>query len=142
MRQRLSTGVFLAAAAAGCLLLLACASQPESVPSGLSVAELFQRAQDAADKRDFAFAIDCYSLVQKDHPEDIAHGAWASYEIAFLYHKMGKDETALGLLQQLLDRYAKEGASLPFAPLVLAKNLKARLEAPPRVPSAKDSAPG
>jgi hypothetical protein len=54
---------------------------------------------------------------------------WASYEIAVLYHKMGRNDTALSLINALLDRYAKEGDTLPAAPRVLAVKLKARLEA-------------
>ena len=53
---------------------------------------------------------------------------WASYEIAFLYHKMGKNELSLSLINDLLAQYDNERRQLPPAPRVLALKLKARLE--------------
>jgi outer membrane protein assembly factor BamD (BamD/ComL family) len=111
------------------VFLGACASQPTTVPEGLSVGEIFQRAQDAADTSNYATSMMYYAQVEKAYPDDIEHVIWAQYEIAFLYHKMNKNDTALTLLSALLDRYAKEGDALPPAPRVLAQDLKARLEA-------------
>jgi outer membrane protein assembly factor BamD (BamD/ComL family) len=111
------------------LVLWGCATQPPAIPDGLSVTEIFQRAQDAADKGDFPLALTYYSLTAKSYPDDTAHIVWASYEIAFLYHKMGKNDTALSLVNDLLDRYAKEGAALPTSVRVLAEKLKTRLSA-------------
>ena len=119
--------VFVAAAAL--LLLASCATQKPAIPEGLSAEEIFQRAQDAVDRGNYSLGMTYYSLVQEKYPDDKAHGAWAFYEIAFLYHKMGKNETALSLIDQLLDQYGKEGDALPPAPHVLAQKLKARLEA-------------
>jgi outer membrane protein assembly factor BamD (BamD/ComL family) len=109
-------------------LLAACASGPADIPPDLSAAEIFQRAQDATDKGDYPLGIRYYSMIESSHPEDISHVTWASYEIAFLYHKMGKDELALTLITDLLDKYSKDNGSLPPAPHVLALKLKARLE--------------
>ena len=125
----MKTVLLCAAAAVTFFFLAGCASQPTSVPAGLSAAEIFQRAQDAADSSNYPTSIMFYSQVEKSYPDDIDHVIWAQYEIAFLYHKMGKNDTALGLLNVLLDRYAKEGDALPPAPRVLAQDLKARLEA-------------
>jgi outer membrane protein assembly factor BamD (BamD/ComL family) len=108
--------------------LATCASRPPVIPDGLTAAEIFQRAQDAVGKGDYTLAITYYSLVPKNYPDDKEHGAWASYEIAFLYHKMGKNDTALTLLQQLLDQYASAGDTLPPAPRILAQDLKIRLQ--------------
>jgi outer membrane protein assembly factor BamD (BamD/ComL family) len=119
----------LLAACTAALLLLACATKPPIIPEGLSVTEIFQRAQDAADRSDYSLAISYYSLTAKNYADDTAHIVWASYEIAFLNHKMGKNDTALSLVNELLDRYAKEGDALPAAPRVLAEKLKTRLEA-------------
>jgi outer membrane protein assembly factor BamD (BamD/ComL family) len=121
--------ILLLTACAAALLLFACATKPPVVPEGLSVTEIFQRAQDAADRSDYSLAIAYYSLTVKSYPDDTAHIVWASYEIAFLDHKMGKNDTALSLVNELLDRYAKEGDALPAAPRVLAEKLKTRLEA-------------
>ncbi len=121
--------LFLIVSGAAALLLWGCATKPPVIPDNLSVTEIFQRAQDAADRGDYTLAITYYSLTAKSYPDDVAHDVWASYEIAFLYHKMGKNDTALTLINALLDRYAKEGDALPPAPRVLAEKLKARLSA-------------
>jgi outer membrane protein assembly factor BamD (BamD/ComL family) len=112
-----------------CALLWACSTQPATLPEGLPAAEIFQRAQDVSDKGDYLTAITWYSEVQKRYPADIEHGIWAQYEVAFLYHKSGRNELALTLVDALLDRYTKEGDALPPAPRVLAQGLKTRLEA-------------
>jgi outer membrane protein assembly factor BamD (BamD/ComL family) len=117
-----------AACVAALAFLASCKSGPVEIPSGLSAAEIFQRAQDASDKGDYALGIRYYSQIQTAYPEDIAHMTWASYEIAFLYHKMGKNDIALSRINELLDMYAKDGANLPPAPRVVAGKLKARLE--------------
>jgi outer membrane protein assembly factor BamD (BamD/ComL family) len=128
MRKTLAAGLVFAAASA-LLLLASCVTQKPAIPEGLSAEEIFQRAQDAVDRGNYSVGMTYYSLVQEKYPDDKAHGAWASYEIAFLYHKMGKNETALSLIDKLLDQYGKEGDALPPAPFVLAQKLKARLEA-------------
>ena len=110
-------------------LLGACATAPAALPDGLPAAEIFQRAQDVSDRGDWDTAISFYGEVVKRYPQDIDHVIWAQYEIAFLYHKSGKNEISLKLVNDLLDRYAKEGDALPPAPRVLAQGLKTRLEA-------------
>jgi outer membrane protein assembly factor BamD (BamD/ComL family) len=118
--------VILAGAAA--VLLSACASQSPVIPEGLSAAEIFQRAQDAAGKGDYQLGIRYYELVPKNYPDDREHNIWASYEIAFLYHKMGKNDVALNLLKDLLAQYATAGDTLPPGPKILAEKLQARLQ--------------
>jgi outer membrane protein assembly factor BamD (BamD/ComL family) len=109
-------------------MLASCASGPAVIPPGLSAVEIFQRAQDASDRGDYPSGIRYYSLIQTSYPDDLSHLTWASYEIAFLYHKMGRDEQSLSLINDLLATYAKQGDALPPAPRVLASKLKARLE--------------
>ena len=124
---------FLCAVCAVALgFLAACASGPVEIPAGLSAAEIFQRAQDATDRGDYPLGIRYYSTIESSYPDDINHMSWASYEIAFLYHKMGKDEMSLTLVTDLLDKYSKDNGSLPPAPRVLALKLKARLEETPQ----------
>jgi hypothetical protein len=111
------------------MLFVSCASRATVIPAGLSAAEIFQRAQDASDRGNYALGIRYYSLIPVSYPDDVSHVTWASYEIAFLYHKMGKNATSLSLINDLLDKYAKVGDTLPPAPRVLASKLKPRLEA-------------
>ena len=128
MRVGTRTALLGAVCAAALVFLGSCASGPVVIPPGLSVAEIFQRAQDASDRGDYPLCIRYYELVATSYPDDIAHMTWASYEIAFLYHKMGKNDVALSLINELLDKYDKEGYKLPPAPRVLASKLKVRLE--------------
>jgi outer membrane protein assembly factor BamD (BamD/ComL family) len=122
------TALLCVVCAAVLVLLASCASGPTTIPPGLSAAEIFQRAQDASDRGAYPLGIRYYSLMLTSYPDDVNHLTWASYEIAFLYHKMGKNDTALSLINDLLDKYAKEGDALPPAPRVLATKLKPRLE--------------
>jgi outer membrane protein assembly factor BamD (BamD/ComL family) len=125
MTKTLAAGLVFAAAF---LLLASCVTRKPVIPDDLTAEDMFQRAQDAIDRGNYSLGMTYFSLVQEKYPDDKAHGAWASYEIAFLYHKMGKNETALSLIDTLLDRYLKEADALPQAPLVLAQKLKTRLE--------------
>jgi outer membrane protein assembly factor BamD (BamD/ComL family) len=134
MRRILHTRAFLAFALAGAagFFLAACASQQPAIPEGLSAVEIFQRAQVAVSAGNYALGITYYSLVARNFPDDKVHVTWASYEIAFIYYKMGKKDTALTLVNELLDQYANAGDTLPAAPQILAKNLKTRLETAPK----------
>ena len=118
-----------AACLAAFAFLASCASGPAVIPPGLSAAEIFQRAQDATDRGDYPLGIRYYSVGETTYPDDSNHRTWASYEIAVCYHKMGKDEMSLSLINDLLARYEKDAAAFPPAPRVLALKLKARLEA-------------
>jgi outer membrane protein assembly factor BamD (BamD/ComL family) len=120
--------------------LASCAGAPQTVSADLGPAEYFQRAQDAAESGNFAVALRYYQSFQAKYPEDAEHGAWASYEIAFLYHKMGDDKKCITLLDELLARYAK-GEQLPDAPRILALKVKARLEAKAAPSSSPAEAP-
>jgi outer membrane protein assembly factor BamD (BamD/ComL family) len=123
--------LFVIMGLAVCLALFAagCASSPSVADvSSLSPAEIFQKAQDASDKTDYSLALQYYRLFQDKFPGDTERQAWAAYEIAFTYHKMGNDMTALTLLDELLARYAK-GEKLPEAPRILAEKAKERIQA-------------
>lgn len=130
--KRVSPRVFfLLLAIAGLGFLAGCASTPAAIPQGLTAAEVFQRAQDAVDRTDYALAIRYYATVKTAYPDDVTHVVWAAYEIAFLDHKLGKNAEALSLINELLDTYKDSWDTLPpatTAPHVLAVNLKARLE--------------
>jgi outer membrane protein assembly factor BamD (BamD/ComL family) len=128
MIRRFLPGLAAAALASAFLFVSSCASGPAQIPPGLSAVEIFQRAQDASDGMNYPLALEYYSVIGVDYPADAPHVTWASYEIAFLYHKMGKNQLALDKVNALLDQYTKGGDQLPPAPRVLAVKLKARLE--------------
>lgn len=111
------------------LLAVSCRSAPPVSTEGLSAAEIFQRAQDAAEKGDSAAAIRYYEVYKQVRPDDRERGAWASYEIAFLYFKMNKDDKALDLIDVLLAEYSVDNGELPSGPRILADKLKARIQA-------------
>jgi outer membrane protein assembly factor BamD (BamD/ComL family) len=132
MSMRTAAPAILLLALIGAVLFVAaCRSSPPVATEGLSAAEIFQRAQDAADKGDSLAAIRYYEAFKEKRPDDSERIAWASYEIAFLYHKIKKNDTALVLLDQLLAVYANEGDGLPAAPRILAEKLKTRIEHKP-----------
>lgn len=132
MKMRPATTAILLLASIGAVLFVAaCRSAPPVATEGLSAAEIFQRAQDAAEKGDSLAAIRYYEAFKEKHPDDRERVSWASYEIAFLYHKVKKNDTALVLLDQLLAVYANESDELPPAPRILAEKLKSRIEPKP-----------
>jgi outer membrane protein assembly factor BamD (BamD/ComL family) len=137
MRKPIHTVLLCAACAAMLVFMGACATRTPVATEGLSAIELFQRGQEAADKGNYALGISCYSLVEKNFPDDLNHVIWAQYEIAFLYHKLGKNDASLSLINDLLVRYAKDGDTLPPAPKILAQKLKVRLEESLTKPAAK-----
>ena len=132
-RHSASTIVLLLACLTAALFIAACKSPPPPSMEGLTAAEIFQRAQDEAEKGNFEQAIRYYEAYRQMRPDDRERGAWASYEIAFLYHKMKKDEAALTLIDELLAQYATGGSDLPPGPRILAEQLKDRIQ--PRVPA-------
>lgn len=109
------------------MLAAGCNTGPVVIPADLSAAESFQRAQDAADNGNYTLAIRYYSTFLQNHPENKDRDAWAQYEIAFSYHKMGRNATALTYLDQLLQQYQAGDDTLPAAPRILAQKLKDRL---------------
>jgi outer membrane protein assembly factor BamD (BamD/ComL family) len=129
MKKLLGIVVACASLTVALALLSSCASQGPQPTEGLTAGEIFQRAQDSVDRGDYAGGISYYMLCQQRYPDDLNHQVWASYEIAFIYHKMGNNVKALQLFNDLLARYEKEGDTLPPAPQILAQKLKTTLEA-------------
>ncbi|MBN1696291.1 MAG: tetratricopeptide repeat protein [Spirochaetales bacterium] len=86
--------------------------------------KLFQLAYEETDNQNYDKALSYYRVFQERFPEDITGNLWATYEIAFLYHKKGNDNKALDLFNELLRRYEEEdGAQLPQAPRILAEKV-------------------
>lgn len=121
-------------------LLASCASGPDNLTGEVTPAEYFQRAQEATAAGDYRQAMDWYAAFRERYADDPAPGRqnlllWAEYEVAFLYHKMGDDRTAVRLLRELVQRYeTPEAATYQPAPRILALRVISELE--------PDAAPG
>jgi outer membrane protein assembly factor BamD (BamD/ComL family) len=136
MKRLLPAFLLAALCLSAAFLAVSCKSAPPVSTEGLSAAEIFQRAQDAAEKGDSTAAIRYYEAYKQMRPDDRERGAWASYEIAFLYFKEKDEAKALALIEALLAEYAADPADLPPGPRILADKLKARIQAenPPKAP--------
>jgi outer membrane protein assembly factor BamD (BamD/ComL family) len=108
----------------------ACRTTSVGIPTDLTEADLFQRAQEASDAGKYTLALRYYAAFQERFPEDRDRNLWARYEIALLRHKMGDDATAVRLFDELLGLYTGEAAAeLPQGPRILAEKIKAKIEA-------------
>ena len=113
----------------GGLGVFACQSQLGAIDTDLSPIEFFQRAQEASDAGDYSRAVEYYQVFQEKYPEIIDRNLWSSYEIAFLYHKLGQDDRALQLFEKLLERYSQsDSQALPQGPRILAEKVKVLIE--------------
>jgi outer membrane protein assembly factor BamD (BamD/ComL family) len=103
-----------------------CRTAPPVVTEKLTAAGYFQKAQDASGADDYELALAYYDAFRAAYPDDRDRNLWAAYESAFLWYKLEKYDTALALIDGLLDRYAKE-KDLPAAPRVLAEKVKEKI---------------
>jgi len=119
--------VFLTAALA--LFLISCRSATETLDPDLLPAEIFQRAQEAADSGRYNQALFYYQTFQERYPEEVERNLWASYEIAFLYYKLGEYDRAVELFDDLIELYntTEENAVMVQAPKILALKVKAAI---------------
>ena len=107
-----------------------CQTAPSEIPTDLSEADYFQKAQEASDAGKFELALKYYQSFLERYPEERDRGLWARYEIALLHSKLKDETTALRLLDELLAQYAGDDAALlPQGPRILAEKIKARLQA-------------
>lgn len=107
-----------------------CRSTVDPLSQELSPDQYLQRAIEASDKDNYRLAMRYYEAFQAKYPGDVERSLWASYEIAVLHHKLGNDDKAIELLDNVLARYEKpaEGsAALPPGPRVLAAKVKANI---------------
>ena len=118
--------LFVIAAVAS--LLVVCSSVPDKIEEGLTPMEYFQRAQEASDAGRYALSMAYYEKFQEQYPEERDRNVWAEYEIALLYHKMGKNQIALERFDALLARYESGEPDLPEGPRILAEKVKIRVE--------------
>ncbi|MFW5728484.1 MAG: tetratricopeptide repeat protein [bacterium] len=109
--------------------LAACRTVPEDIPTDMEPAEYFQRAQEAVLENQYDTAIAYYEAVLERFPDDSATQVTARYEIAFVNYKMGNEEEAVELFNELIDRYEQEDAEqLPQWPRVLAEEVRDNIE--------------
>jgi outer membrane protein assembly factor BamD (BamD/ComL family) len=116
---------FMVMALVACALtagaLTSCASGPVEVPSGLTPAELIQRAQEASDLSRYDRARQYYDAILTRFPNDSENVCAAEYEIAFIHYKQKNYETAKSGFNKLLLRYnSPDAEALPSQYKVLA----------------------
>jgi len=108
--------------------ILSCASQEPVFTEGMTPEDYFQRAQDAADKGHYELALKYYFKFKETYPDNLEKNVWASYEIAFIHHKMGNDAKSLELLDEVIALYSQDRASvLPKTVKVLADTVKQKI---------------
>jgi len=111
------------------LLSISCQSAKPEFSEDMTVDNYFQKAQEASERGDHQLAMEYYLKLKEVFPENIEKNLWASFEIAFLYHKMGKDEKALVLLEELIQLYNdNQTQDYPDGPLLLAERVKANIQ--------------
>ena len=116
-------------------MLTACRSTADPFELDLSRREYFQKAIEASDTNNYSLALKYYQAFQQKFPDDFSGNLWASYEIAFCYHKMGRDKQAAELFRALLDRYEQlaedknvNEEAVPLGPQILAEKVLAKIE--------------
>jgi outer membrane protein assembly factor BamD (BamD/ComL family) len=116
----------LAASLFTVLVLGSCRTAPPVVTEKLTAAEFFQKAQDASEAGDYRLALAYYDAFRASYPGDRDRNLWADYETAFLWYKLENYDTALRMIDGLLDLYAKD-KELPAGPKVLAEKVKVKI---------------
>jgi len=148
MEQRIPAApAYAAAILVGAALLAGCVTASPELAEGLTPAEYFQRAQEATAQHDYGLAMRWYAAFRErfaddPSPQQVARRLWAEYETAFLYHKMGDDETALRLLRALVRSYEQPAAAdYPEGPRALALRVITELD-PAAAAAAEGDAAG
>jgi outer membrane protein assembly factor BamD (BamD/ComL family) len=109
--------------------LSGCATKADPYKEELSAELYFQKAHEASDAGEFGTAIDYYKAYQQKFPKEIKGNLWASFEIAFIYHRQGNNEEALKFFQAILDKYdSPDAESYPQAPKILTEKVLAGIK--------------
>ena len=111
-----------------CLTFTACQTTKGEIDTNLTAAEIFQKAQEISESGNFNLALQYYQAFQEQYPDEADNNIWASYEIAFLYYKMGDIEKSVELFHELLKLYENSPANLPQGPRILTEKLLITLE--------------
>jgi tetratricopeptide (TPR) repeat protein len=118
-----------------------CTTVPETIEDNLTPAEFFQRAQEASDVGRYELSQKYYEVFLERFPDETERVLWAKYEIAFLFHKMGKDKLAIEGFDALIAEYEAGPPDLPQGPRILAEKVKARLEEKQEAAAQAEPAP-
>lgn len=122
-------GLVLLAVFAG-MLLAGCESVPRKIPEGLTQAEFFQRAQEAADNNNWRTSLLYYQTFINRYPSDRSNIAAAKYEIAFIHYKLGMYAQSKTEFEAMLNEYKGPNADqLPQWPKVLGEKILAKVDA-------------
>ena len=102
--------------------LFGCRTLPTEIPSDLSPQELFQLAQEEADRNNYAAAEVYYQTVLERFPNDPEQIASARYNVGLMQYRDGRPEEAAASLEGLLELYeSDEIPGLPAWPEALAR---------------------
>lgn len=116
-------GAFLLAGAASCR------TTKFEISEGMTQAEYFQRAQEAAELPDWETAKAYYRAYIERYPEDTANILAAEYELAFITYKQGDLAEAGRMFAELLEKYEQNtDPTVPQWPRVLSQKLLAEIE--------------
>lgn len=108
----------------GCFII-SCQSGEPVYSSDMLPEDYFQKAQDRAEAGDYQTAVKIYYKMKETFPDNLEKNTWATYEIAFLQHKMGDDVKALQMIDELLSLYSQDKKNiLPQGPKKLAEMVK------------------
>ncbi len=103
-------------------ILFGCRTVPTDIPTDLSPQELFQLAQEQADRGNYAAAEVYYQTVLDRFPNDPQQIGSARYNVGLMQYRDGRLEAAEATLEELLQIYgADEIPGLPAWPEVLAQ---------------------
>ncbi|GHV93530.1 hypothetical protein AGMMS50268_40330 [Spirochaetia bacterium] len=87
------------------LICAGCATGPVNIPSGMTPAELIQRAQEASDRNRYNVALQYYQALLERNLSNIDLICAAEYEIAFIHYKQNRYTDARREFNALLERY-------------------------------------
>lgn len=111
------------------LLFISCQSSEPVITDGMTTEDYFQRAQEAAERNNYELALNYYIKFKEAFPDNVEKNIWATYEMAIMHHKLGRDTRALELLNEVIVFYeSAEAKKYTQAPRSLAERVKANIE--------------
>lgn len=110
----------------GLIILTACETVPESVPEGLTSAELFQRAQEYADNANYEAALLYTREIMVRFEDEPLTYITAQYHEALYLQQSGASEEAASAYDEILARYENE-TGLPEWIRTLSRNKRAEI---------------
>lgn len=110
--------------------LAGCATGDITIQEDMTPEQIFQKAQEALDNNQYDEAIQYYSYLLEEHPDDERRVVAAKYELAFINYKQGNLKEARTGFREVLSYYSdpKEAQMLPEWPKVLAQDFMSKLK--------------